>query len=245
MGIEQELFGIKNRPEGQEFKVIERADGSIAVLAGDKVLVDSGVTPVTAVPSGSGIRFIAPSGTVAADGTITLGTALPAVFSSGVYLWLPAGAISGGTAGWYWAVMSSSTVGVIAGVGSGSAYTGSTSEVTAFTFDVPTPSKGSASILRLAHMCSSNTNAKTGRFRVGGTQYMTNAINTAGHALFVAKLLITGLGDEIVSITSENGGGSSAGGILTGVGSSISINCTLQLSTATDYLGCAPAILQG
>ena len=55
MGIEQELFGIKNRPEGQEFKVIERADGSIAVLAGDKVLVDSGVTPVTAVPSGPGV----------------------------------------------------------------------------------------------------------------------------------------------------------------------------------------------
>lgn len=55
MGIEQELFGIKNRPEGQEFKVIERADGSIAVLAGDKVLVDSGVTPVTAVPSAEGL----------------------------------------------------------------------------------------------------------------------------------------------------------------------------------------------
>lgn len=195
--------------------------------------------------SAKGVRFVAPSGTVSADGTITLGTALPAVFSSGVYLWLPAGAISGGAAAWYLAVMSSTTVGVITGVGSGSAYTGATSEVTAMTVDVPTPAKGSASIIRLAHMCSSNTNSKTARFRIGGTQYMTNAINTAGHALFVAKLLVTGLGDGVVSITSENGGGSSAGGILTGVGATISIDCTLQLATATDYLGCAPAIIQG
>lgn len=51
MGVETELFGLKNRGDGKEFRVIERADGSIAVLAGEKVLVDSGVTPVTAVPS--------------------------------------------------------------------------------------------------------------------------------------------------------------------------------------------------
>lgn len=53
MGVETELFGLKNRWDGKEFRVIERADGSIAVLAGEKVLVDSGVTPVTAVPSGA------------------------------------------------------------------------------------------------------------------------------------------------------------------------------------------------
>lgn len=57
MGVETELFGLKNRWDGKEFRVIERADGSIAVLAGEKVLVDSGVTPVTAVPSDQGPRF--------------------------------------------------------------------------------------------------------------------------------------------------------------------------------------------
>lgn len=63
MGVETELFGLKNRYDGKEFRVIEREDGTIAVLAGDKVLVDSGVSPVTASPSegllafpGSGIR---------------------------------------------------------------------------------------------------------------------------------------------------------------------------------------------
>ena len=59
MGVETELFGLKNRGDGKEFRVIERADGSIAVLAGEKVLVDSGVTPVTAVPSGSGLEEFA------------------------------------------------------------------------------------------------------------------------------------------------------------------------------------------
>lgn len=53
MGVETELLGIKNRYDGKEFRVIEREDGTIAVLAGDKVLVDSGVTPVTASPSGN------------------------------------------------------------------------------------------------------------------------------------------------------------------------------------------------
>ena len=55
MGVETELLGIKNRYDGKEFRVIEREDGSIAVLAGDKVLVDSGVLPVTTTPSDEGV----------------------------------------------------------------------------------------------------------------------------------------------------------------------------------------------
>lgn len=57
MGVETELLGIKNRYDGKEFRVIEREDGTIAVLAGDTVIVDSGVTPVTATPSGPGVVF--------------------------------------------------------------------------------------------------------------------------------------------------------------------------------------------
>ena len=55
MGVETELLGLKNRYDGKEFRVIEREDGTIAVLAGDKVLVDSGVVPVTAIPSSGGV----------------------------------------------------------------------------------------------------------------------------------------------------------------------------------------------
>ena len=57
MGVETELLGLKNRYDGTEFRVIEREDGTIAVLAGDKVLVDSGVVPVTATPSGPGLEI--------------------------------------------------------------------------------------------------------------------------------------------------------------------------------------------
>lgn len=64
MGVETELLGIKNRYDGKEFRVIEREDGTIAVLAGDKVLVDSGVLPVTATPSGLGVDLVNPQ-----DGT--------------------------------------------------------------------------------------------------------------------------------------------------------------------------------
>jgi len=55
MGVETELLGIKNRYDGKEFRVIEREDGTIAVLAGDTVIVDSGVTPVTATTSAQGV----------------------------------------------------------------------------------------------------------------------------------------------------------------------------------------------
>ena len=55
MGVETELLGLKNRYDGKEFRVIEREDGTIAVLAGDRVLVDSGVVPVTAIPSSGGV----------------------------------------------------------------------------------------------------------------------------------------------------------------------------------------------
>jgi len=54
MGVETELLGLKNRYDGKEFRVIEREDGTIAVLAGNTVIVDSGVVPVTATPSSGG-----------------------------------------------------------------------------------------------------------------------------------------------------------------------------------------------
>lgn len=54
MGVETELLGLKNRYDGKEFQVIEREDGTIAVIAGGVTIADSGVLPVTATPSGQG-----------------------------------------------------------------------------------------------------------------------------------------------------------------------------------------------
>lgn len=101
---------------------------------------------------------IAPTGSVAANGAITLGTALNTTFSGGLWLYLPAGAAyAGSTAGFYWAVMSSTTLGTlynntynpvtdsgappasptaISAAGPG-AYSGTTAEITALSVNIP------------------------------------------------------------------------------------------------------------
>ena len=57
---------------------------------------------------------IAPSGSVAANGALTLGTALDVVYSNGLWLYFPAGALyAGSVAGLYWCVMSSTALGTI------------------------------------------------------------------------------------------------------------------------------------
>ena len=55
---------------------------------------------------------IPPSGTIAANGALTLGTALDNVYPS-IYMWFPVGAWTGSTAGMYYVSMSSTTVGQV------------------------------------------------------------------------------------------------------------------------------------
>lgn len=186
MGVETELFGIKNRGDGKEFRVVEKADGSIAVYAGDVALIEPGKIPVTATPSaqGVGIRGIAPSGTVAADGAITLGTALPGVFAQ-ISLYLPAGAIVGGAAGFYAVEMSSTTVGVVravfggaALVGSASAYTGVTTEVTLDNYALALP-LGRSALCRFSAAHTNSAGTKTSRVKYNGNQVYTVSGTTA------------------------------------------------------------------
>lgn len=248
MGIEQELFGIKNRPEGQEFKVIERADGSIAVLAGEKVLVDSGVTPVTAVPSGAGLepRGIAPSGTVAADGTITLGTALPIAFPQ-IMLYLPAGAISGGSAGFYFVEMSSSTLGVVrdkfggsALIGSGSAYSGvvAETEMTRSVVSWGEIASGRNTRLRVQGLCNNTAGTKTYRARVGsivGTQ-ITSA-GPVSNKGFAPEIAVRGVGSSFIlgGASGVTGGTNSVELLAVTPGQDVVVVHSLQLSAATDW----------
>lgn len=67
-----------------------------------------GAATRTAIPF-----IVAPTGTMANNGAVTLGTALNAIYPS-AYLFLPAGAIAAGSgAGWYYTVFSSTTVGTV------------------------------------------------------------------------------------------------------------------------------------
>lgn len=57
---------------------------------------------------------ISPTGTMAANGAVTLGTALNATYDGGLWLYYPAGAVfAGSEAGFYWTVMSSTTLGTV------------------------------------------------------------------------------------------------------------------------------------
>lgn len=206
--------------------------------------------PLYATDSAQGVRFVAPSGTVAADGTVTLGTALPAILASGVWLYFPAGAFSTAPAGWYWVAMSSTTAGTVYTsqggapvVGSASAYTGVTSKLTAYTIELDAPSEGESVTLRVPCLFSASTNAKTCKLEIGATQLLSMAVSTAGQSLGLMQLVFAGLGGGIVAVVNGNGGSSSAGAVLSAVGNTITVDVTLQLATATEYVGAAAAVV--
>lgn len=198
----------------------------------------SAESPLTVRNSAQGVRIIAPSGTVAADGTITLGTALQATYSAGVELYLPAGAISGGSAGWYRAVMSSTTVGQISGaVGSGSAYTGVTSEITAreSTISWSVLASGRQVLCRAVGLCNNTAGTKTYRMRIGATQ--VNSAAPASQLGFGAMLHVQYLGGGLLSVVNAlaAGGTNTAAVVTVTEGQDVTIAHTLQIAAATDH----------
>lgn len=126
----------------------------------------------------SGVPFVLPgSGSMGNNGALTLTTALaaaPAITSC--YVWMPAGAIvSASTAGWYYALFSSTTVAQVfnntytigtpaipasptafATTGPG-AYTGASSAITAYSLSIPGNMFGTNGGLRLS-LAASYTN---------------------------------------------------------------------------------------
>lgn len=83
---------------------------AILVLALPFLAFGQVVNPTTNLIQQSGIPvFLAPNGTIATNGTVTLGTALPTTYPY-VWFYFPAGAVSGGSAGVYYATCTSTTV---------------------------------------------------------------------------------------------------------------------------------------
>lgn len=205
---------------------------------------------VKATRNGDGgiAKGIAPSGTVDAAGTITLGTALPAVFSQ-ILLYLPAGAISGGAAGFYAVEMSSTTVGVVrsdfgrtALTGSGSAYTGVTTEQTLASYTIP---GGSLSKLRLeALMAQSNSaGTKTVKAKYGAGQMLNSPATTTPEQTFALHLMRVGSGVQHSANAAAAGGTSLAAWLTTDDSIDQQLIVTGQLAVATDYLICVASNL--
>ena len=160
-----------------------------------------GNTPSRRVLLMGGIpTIIANTGTVATNGTITLGTALQLTYPQ-CWLYLPAGAVVGGSAGWYYAIMSSTTVGVVytnyqatmtqplalgaaatltVATGSNSAYTGVTTEVQMAGAVIPAGLLGQygATIAEANWAHNSTAGAKVAKVAFGGSTVLSVSSTT-------------------------------------------------------------------
>jgi hypothetical protein len=207
---------------------------------------------------------LAPNGTVATNGQITLGTALPRVYSNGIWLYLPAGAVSGGAAGLYWCVMSSTTVGqvyttfadtsqkftpyiptgsLVNAVGSNAAYTQIiNTNITLINAIVPGNSMGASGGLRSMQQfsCANNANGKSVQLQFGSGSIIYSAgISGSAGAQTLATIRNCGVTNSQVSNFNS----------LTGLGTSANMGyysndttvdqpilVLANISVATDYI---------
>jgi hypothetical protein len=210
-----------------------------------------------------GVPFIIPSsGSMANNGAITLTTALPITYSN-CYLYLPASAISAGsTAGWYFAQMSSTTVGTVfnntyssgkptipasptAFVTTGpGAYTQVVTEQTAHSITIPGGSLGSQGRIKAYALmsCPNNANNKTLQIKYGGTSFVSQTITTNLSTRIEGIIINVTASSQIFPTNTSGiaiGTGQSGVAVTTGSVNSASdqtLTTTVQLAAATDFV---------
>lgn len=145
---------------------------------------------------------LAPTGTMAANGAVTFGTALSTnqIMTDGLFVYFPAGAVySGSLAGLYWTVMSSHTVGTVyntrsdgfiaipgtitpvvaAGPGAFTGVTGS--DIDLFKYQIPDNLLGRGDMLqwRFSISHTNSANNKIYRGKIGTTTLMSPTYTTS------------------------------------------------------------------
>lgn len=212
----------------------------------------------------SGVPVIlVPNGTVATNGTITVGTALPATYSGGAWIRLPAGAVVSGSAGLYWCVFSSTTVGqvytnfsdpvtqfiptvpggtLVAAVGSNVAYTQTTgSAITLINATIPAMALETLGAFLVNRSFSYNLAAgnKVFTLRLGATQVSSSSRSTTGGGdSFSFRGRLRGTSSIIhYSDTAESATSSTMSTQSTAIDFSVdtAVTLTCQLDTATNY----------
>lgn len=210
---------------------------------------------------GSAPVYMAPNGTVATNGIVTLGTALRTTYSAGIWLRLPANAIVGGSAGMYWAVMSSTTQGqvytnfndasaefipavpsgaLVAAVGSNAAYTQTTgADVSLVTVPVPGGSLGSKGVLRFNGLTGWNNSAgaKTPKLLFGGTAILSATRTTTTNDEWLYSLRNTSTTTQIGTTASVPQSASSIANRTINTAINQAYVFSGQLAVATDYIG--------
>jgi len=209
--------------------------------------------------------ILAPNGTVAANGQITLGTALGYI-PANCWLFLPAGAITGGAAGLYFAQMSSTTVGQVyatfvpsgapfaayvpgasqltAAVGSGSAYTQTTgSDFVMASVTVPGGLIGPSGALRAygAFTFNNSAGAKTFKSNFGTSALVNGAPTTSQQADFLKLVRNRAINLQAILATSGSGYGATSNNNALTLGTDDTttdkvFNITTRLAVATDWI---------
>lgn len=197
---------------------------------------------------------LAPNGTVATNGIVTLGTALPATYAGGIWLRLPANAVVGGSAGLYWAVMSSTTQGqvysnfadpasefipfvpaspLVAAVGSNSAYTQSTgADVTLVNVTLPGSSLGITGALHGSCVLVNNNTAgnKILTGKIGSTSFYGPKTRTTSTGETFSGMLVRNRGVANRNMTFINTVPNDGGNSVAGNPAILDVNTEVDLS---------------
>lgn len=208
-----------------------------------------------AIPS-----ILAPSGTMAANGAFTLGTALPTAYAN-AYMYLPLNAIAtGSAAGWYFTQMTSVTLGTVFNntyvsgprtipvtvpfvtTGPG-AWTGVITSQTAVSISIPGNVMGPNGIIRHAFTMSvpNNGNSKTVNALYATLTSASAVATTSASVSVVRSFSNRGITNSQVT---DGGGGLFGTGVSNGLAQFAAIDSTqaqtfalnAQLAVATDYI---------
>lgn len=231
-----------------------------AAVVGAAIKADPSLSTIALL--GFGVPLIvAPSGSVAANGALTLGTALALTYPN-AFVYFPAGAVfSGSAAGFYYVEMSSTTAGtvfaniyspVVAGpaipasptpiVAAGpGAFTGEAAEVVAAYVTVRGGLMRKNGRIDFAFIGSFNNSAgsKIYSLHIGGTQAHSSS-GTTQQSIAVPKYLIQNRGrvDRQISSGQVTNGTSSAAPVQTSVNTAADfvVEIRMRHSTATDAI---------
>lgn len=216
--------------------------------------------------SGGGLPVGIPSsGSIGNNGALTLTTALALVYSTGIYLYFPTGAIfSGSTAGLYFCIMSSTTVGTVynntyttgqviaplsptAFVTTGpGAYSQVLTAVTCKTTVLPAGTMGISGGLHstFRFQFSNSATSKTMSLLLGATPIWAGTRTTTTMCSLPVHVVNRGVANRQVEITNSFNGSSGYAGATTGspsvfsadTATDLGVSYVGQLTSALDYI---------
>lgn len=202
--------------------------------------------------------IIPPNGTVATNGTITVGTALPLTYPQ-AWVYLPAGAVVGGAAGWYYTAFSSTTVGQVytaykatmdtphipttltAAVGSNSAYTTLVAtDVVLGSVSIPAGTLGRNGAVEYCGFFSYNSTAgaKVSKVLFGGGTVVSSSATTTTGITVRKRVQNRAANSQVIQASLETGATVSVAPTLLAIDTTADVVAAFagQVAVATDYL---------